>query len=598
MLIRLYSDTSLLVQSVNFVPGINIIYGKYSGDRDSKDINGIGKSSLVRLINFMLLSDSAEKEFAKSKYDFLRSEQHSLTLEFEVNKKKYFIKRTFENTDDILLGSSPQKLTEYKKSEILELLSGILFPVESESVYMQGNRFRSLMQFFIKDDIQAKGRTEAIDFLSFSANAAEKATYNFFLLGLPTKNLISFNEVSKEYKRYSDALKTLQEKLKIESGRTVEEYRSEKIKIEANINTLRKRLSGYNFTDSHKEVEKKLGDIITKINEKSQEYHAVSQKLKNLRESFQLNSDIDTRQIQKLYDEVLDNFGAAVKKTLDEITHFKSEILENRNKFLVQKEREFEESIDQIFKELSKLEEGRSKLLKELNERGVLDKLESTYEALINEQSSLERQNQILIQVDDYNRILSDQEIVLSETRRDILADIQHNQKTLDQLRELFLEILTSAIFIDQENSVGYFDIKVSQQNRKATLPFKIDVTIPKSSSLGQEVLQTIAYDLMIFIHAIDQQRKIPDFLIHDGVFHGMSHKTMVNILNFIYRKHLLLYSKRNFQYIATFSEDEVEIPANKTDLYGQFEFDFDKSKIIIIEDIPAKMLFKRDIRE
>lgn len=597
MLIRLYSDTKLLVQNVDFEPGINIIYGKYSENKEARGINGIGKSSLVRLINYMLLSDSAEKEFNKAKYNFLREENHSLTLEFEANSKKYFINRSFSANKAVYFGDSPNKLDEYEKTELQEVLSGLLFPVTNNEVYIEGNNFRTLMQFFIKDDLQSKSRNEPTNFFSFNPNAIDKAIYNFYLLGLPTKHLINFNEVSKEYTKYKGALKTNAEKLKADTGKSVEEYRSEKLKLESNVRVLKDRLKKYEFNDSHKDIEKKLTEIILKINDKSQEYHALSQKLKNVRDAYQINQHVDTQQIQKIYNEVLANFGSAVKKSLDEIKQFKSEILENRNKFLVSKENELETSIDTIFKDLSKLEGERTLLLKELHEKGALDVLENTYEELIKEQSLVERRNQILVLVDEYNQILSDQEIVISQVKSNISKDIQNTQSSLNELRELFNEILSSALFLNEEDSSGYFDISQTR-NSKINLPFKIDVNIPKSGSLGQEDLKTIAYDIMIFLNAIMKNRSIPNFLIHDGVFGNMSHKTMVNYLNYIYKKHLELFEIKNFQYIVTFSEDAIEIPVNKKELYGQFVFDFDKKKIIELEDTDEKMLFKRNIAQ
>ena len=597
MLIRLYSDTKLLVQNVDFEPGINIIYGKYSEKKEAKGINGIGKSSLVRLINYMLLSDSAEKEFNKAKYNFLRAENHSLTLEFGANDKKHFINRSFSKNNIVYYGYSPNSLDEYEKAELIDVLSGLLFPVANNEIYLEGNKFRTLMQFFIKDDLQNKSRKDPTNFFSFNPTAVDKAIYNFYLLGLPTKQLINFNEISKEYTRYKEALKTNEEKLKADTGKSVEEYRSEKLKLEANVRVLKNRLKKYEFSDSHKDIEKKLSEIILKINDKSQEYHIVSQKLKNLRDSYQINQDIDTQQVQKIYNEVLANFGSAIKKSLDEIQQFKSEILENRNKFLVSREKELETSINAIFKDLSILEGERTLLLKDLHEKGALDKLENTYEELIKEQSLIERQNQILILVDEYNQILSDQEIVLSEVKRDISLEIQNAQSLLNELRELFNEILSSALFLNEEDSSGYFDISLTR-NSKNQLPFKIDVNIPKSGSLGQEDLKAIAYDILIFLNAIIKDRSIPNFLIHDGVFGNMSHKTMVNYLNYIYKKHLELFEIKNFQYIVTFSEDEIEIPVNKIDLYGQFDFDFNDRKIIELEDIDEKMLFKRNITQ
>ncbi|MFI5136891.1 MAG: DUF2326 domain-containing protein, partial [Sphingobacteriales bacterium] len=66
-----------MVKDISFEPGINIVLGKYSGDKEAKGINGIGKSSLVRLINFCFLSASAEKIFIQPKYDFLKKGEHN-----------------------------------------------------------------------------------------------------------------------------------------------------------------------------------------------------------------------------------------------------------------------------------------------------------------------------------------------------------------------------------------------------------------------------------------------------------------------------------------------------------------------------------------
>lgn len=598
MLIRLYSDTNLLVQNIDFEPGINIIYGKYSDKLNAKGINGIGKSSLVRLINYMLLSDTSEKEFSKTKYNFLRAEKHSLTLELEFDRKKYFIRRHFITNNIIYFGFTPNELDEFNKQEVIITLSNILFPITDNEIYIAGNKFRTLMQFFIKDDIQNKTRKDPTNFFTFVPNAIDKSIYNFYLLGLSTKHLYSFSEVAREYSQYKDALKTNEEKLRADTGYSIEEYRSERLKLEANVNILKERIREYDFKDTHKDAERKISNVIAKINSKSQEYHILSQKLKNVRDSYQLNQEVDTLQVQKIYNEVIANFGSAIKKTLDEIQQFKAEIILNRTKFLVTKEKELEHSIDSIFKDLSKLESERTSLLKVMKEDGALDKLQNTYEELVREQGLVERQNQILAQVDEYNRILSDQEIVLSEIKRDISDDIQKSEKLLNDLRLLFNEILSSALFLNEEDSSGYFDISISRSNKKNDLPFKIDINVPKSGSLGQEDLKTIAYDILIFLNAVGKDRSIPNFLIHDGVFGNMSHKTMVNYLNYINRKHLELYETKNFQYIVTFSEDEIEIPVDKKNLYGEFNFDFNKKKIIELEDIDNKMLFKRNISQ
>ncbi len=88
---RLYSETGLF-DEVKFKEGLNIILGKYSSTQ--KEINGIGKSTLIRLVDYCLLSQTAKNKFFNVKtFPFLDS--HNVVLEFYMQNEIYFIKRWF-----------------------------------------------------------------------------------------------------------------------------------------------------------------------------------------------------------------------------------------------------------------------------------------------------------------------------------------------------------------------------------------------------------------------------------------------------------------------------------------------------------------------
>lgn len=598
MLNRLFSETNLLLKDINFEHGINIVLGKYSGDKDAKGINGIGKSSVIRLINYVLLSDTAEKTFNQPKYNFLRDEEHSITLEFTIKNKKHFVKRNFAESDTVLIGKTPKSFHEYTKQDAIILLGNLFFPVENTEVVIMGNKYRTLLQFFVKDDLHNIQRIDPLDFFNFPINATDKAIYNFYLLNIPTTALWTYADVSKEYKQYKDTLTGLTSKVLADTGKGIEEFKTEKIKIELKIDQLRESLKTYNFTITHKEIEIKLSEIIGKINDRSQQYQELSSQLKKIRESYQYNQDIDTKQIQKIYNETISHFGNIVAKTIEEIKRFKSELLDNRNKYLLERENELQKEIDKTFGDLAKLEQSRSSIFLTLKEKGALDKIEATYEKLIEEKSLLEKNMQIVLQVDEIGTILTNTEVALSEIKRDIITTITSHEKNIQSLRTAFQEILQTAIFLNEDAGSGYFGLSPEPNSRKNSLPFKLEVNIPKADALGQERLKIIAYDLMIFLMNIQRKRTLPDFLIHDGVFHGIAHDRIVNILNYVYSKHLKLFAqKHQFQYIVTFNENEIETPNGKESTYGEMSFDWKQNVCIQLEDTPNKMLFKRDFK-
>jgi uncharacterized protein YydD (DUF2326 family) len=594
MLIQLYSDTNLLVQPFKFEPGLNIILGKYSDDKENKGINGIGKSSLVRLIDFALLSNSAEKRFLHTKYDFLRKENHTITLEFKSQDNTYFVKRTFRKGDDILFGENLNRLEGYTKAELRKILTNKLFPFSNDDIFFQGERYGTLMDFFIKDDLENQQRVDPLNFSSGTRSQTSKAIFNFFLLGLPTKDILRYEELLNEHNEFSKTAKGLKNKIKTDQGKSIEEFKSDRIKIEQNIELLERSLKDYKFLENYKNLEKDLIEITAKINDHLKNYHSLNRKLKKIKETFQYNQSVDIKEIRKLYNEVLSTFGNMVSKTLDEITTFKKEILENRNKFLIAKEQEFHKSIDKVLGEISTLEQERSKLYKKLEEKGALESITNTYEQLTLEKTRLAGNLKILEELDGLQEMMGNLHVSISEVKRDILAVLKQNESVINDLRGLFLEILQNAIFLEDDNPSGYYDISPKPDSPRNQLPFKVEVEIPKADALGQSRLKIVAYDLMVFLKNINEGRIFPCFLIHDGVYHGISLNTKIKALNFMYHQHL---AKPYFQYITTFNEDEIYIPEEKTELVGSFDFDMDNVVIAEFTDNPGGMIFKRDFK-
>ena len=235
MLQSLYSDTGLFSQRFDFKPGINVILGKYSDNKERLGINGIGKSSLIRLINYCFLSQTAEKIFSNAKYNFLREDRHNIILQFSILGKSYFIKRTFKKKGDVLFGDSIDSLQKFEKDELKRVLVNKFFPFENDEVFFEGKRFGTLIEFFIKDDIENQKRIDPLVFSKGIRNEIQKAIFNFFLLNLPTKNLIQFEDLTKEYKGFSQTISGLEDNVKINTGKSIEEFKSERINIEKNI---------------------------------------------------------------------------------------------------------------------------------------------------------------------------------------------------------------------------------------------------------------------------------------------------------------------------------------------------------------------------
>ena len=114
---------------------------------------------------------------------------------------------------------------------------------------------------------------------------------------------------------------------------------------------------------------------------------------------------------------------------------------------------------------------------------------------------------------------------------------------------------------------------------------------MPRGSSLGKGRFKILAFDLMMFISSIPSSFNFPSFLIHDGVMHGIAHKTRINFLNYVNEK---LSGIKNAQYIITINEDEIIFPKDG-EISANLNFDLSEKTIVTLEDDPSRMLLGKE---
>ena len=588
LLKRLYSETDLF-DEVTFKPGINIILGKYSENRKGEGVNGIGKSTLIRLIDFALLSDSTQKSgfFSPKNYPFL--ENHDFTLEFSMDNDVYRIKRYLNDPSIVHFGEVDGELIEYSEKERRAILGNRFFCSHDYQGHIDNKWFRKLMRFFVKDDVNHHERNDPLNFLYPRARKSTLLVYNLYLLGLPNTNAHIFDDLQQKMSKLRGAAKELEKKMEEDTGKKVEEFKLDLTHIEARIRSLQTALADYKFLETYKDVEDRLIKLATLISQKLGVYNTLRKRLESYQESYRLRLEVNVEKVKSLYSEVNAELAQFVDRTLDEVIQFRKSIAESRKKFLVERERLLQAEIGQTLKDISEMEQERSSLYTFLEEREALDSIKHTYEQLIDEKARMERTMATIDNLQSIEKSIADIQMEISSAIRKIIADVEQGKDKIAELHSLFSEILESAVLVDESIEGSYFDVSATADRRS---PLNISIGVPKSQSLGKSRFRILMYDLTVFLNIVQSQRRLPHFLVHDGVFHGVGRKTVVNTLNYIYSQHL---RQHNFQYIITANEEELYIPPEERAVRGDYNFDWKEMKIAEYEDIPEKMIFRRN---
>jgi len=94
---------------------------------------------------------------------------------------------------------------------------------------------------------------------------------------------------------------------------------------------------------------------------------------------------------------------------------------------------------------------------------------------------------------------------------------------------------------------------------------------------------------LTLFFHGVFDERILPRFLIHDGLYNGVDKSQFVSTMNILND-----FSKKyRFQYIFTANEDDIWIDKSKSEQYGVL--DIDLNEMSVAEYSESSKIFNRD---
>ena len=583
---EIYSENGLF-DKVKFHSGVNLIIGQYfkrgPGKELEGNVNGVGKSTLVRLIDFTLLAESVAREhFDIKRHQFLK--EHSVTLRFHSKNRNYEIKRYFDDPRKPYFGENSDELTQYDIEVLRRILGGIFFKPPVQSDDFDPKWFRDLMHFFVKDDIDSHERLDPLNFVDRSKRKFQYYSYNELLMGLPFNSTLKFDKLSEEKK----SLNTQKNDLKVsleESGTSIEKINSELFRLESKIRNLESGVKQFKFFTTYEQVNKELLEISDQINELVRKYREATKRLDEYKKSYDLKKEIDEEKVVRLYKELNESLSNYVKRTLNEVLEFRIELAKNRSRFVKEREIEVTNEISNVSTIIKEKENTRSRLYNILDSKGELNDITATYEQLLRERT---RQEHLYDQISSIEKIetkLGETGTKIAETINEINEDISSNAEKTRDLISLFDEIISHTI--PEASNESVFNIR---PRTNVTSPLVVTLNIPKEEALGNTRFKIVAYDLTLFLNMVINRYDYPNFLIHDGVFHGVGLKTIIRTLNHVEEKSRVYQS---LQYIVTANEGELIQTPEERQKYGDYNFDLQSKIIAQYNDSEKGMIFK-----
>lgn len=551
-LVKIYANKNF--KNIEFNPKFNVVLAIINDKLNKKDTHNLGKTSLIHVINFILLGSFNKKIFDNKVFQgvvfygelalndgrflILRREIDTNTkISFKINDRKsngFIIPESWDE-ENLAFDKSRKKLNEYLGFDVVPNYD-----------------YRKSITYFL--------RTQQ-DFLDvykldkFKGKHIDWKPFVFELLGYDSNLIIKKLSLEDDIDKKKGIIKVLKEEalINIEDRDKLAGLRDiKKQDLEVALQTIDK----FNFFEQDKTLNKELIEQLDdKIQLLNTERYRLAYEINKIEESLSnLSQEINILDLEELYKDAELYFPKELKKDFSDLIKFNEAISKDRKKYLTENLEDLKIQNASVNKELKTLESEKSEKLAFLTEKDSYEKFK-TYQKQL---SKLEAE---IARIDDKIRAV-DQSLEIEEQIQEIHVQVETavtairdavNKREHAEINRIFNNIIydilgTNALISIQQNKQGNIEYSADYQNPADLL------TTSEAQGTTYKKLLCMAFDLALLIHY--RNRSFFRFAYHDGILEGLDDRIKIRLLN----KVKSICEEYDLQYILSLIDSDIPI--------------------------------------
>ena len=311
MIYKVYADNENF-NNVEFSNGLNIVLGvKTETSNDTDTMNGVGKTTLLEIIDFCLGSKNDKNSYLK-KIDEIKDWTFSIEMDFF--NSVFTISRNIEFSKKIYIEGSVNDLPfvpekekgkyYFKLNDWRKYLGSYLFNLNSHSRFSPS--FRSLISYFIRK--RPESFIKPFEHHSKQLNWDVQVN-NAYLLGLNWKCASNFQSIKENLKEIKKSLKKFDKT-------TLGEMETKKINLENELFTKNENLSSFKIHKNYDEIENRANQLSDELSYLSNSNMVLKRKLDKYLDSISNEVPPKNDLLGELYHEINDMFNLRTKKNI------------------------------------------------------------------------------------------------------------------------------------------------------------------------------------------------------------------------------------------------------------------------------------------
>ncbi len=501
---QLYANKGF--KNIVFNDGLNLVLAKVTKKLDlNKDSHNLGKTTLIAVIDFMLLKEVKEEHIFKTHQEKFLG--YIFYLEIMLNNGEYLtIRRAVDaptkisfkitKTSDNLLNeeSWDNKNIGFDKS-VVALNEYLAFDVLKQWTHRKSITYFLRSQNDYNDVFQLSKFSKGKDI--------DWKPFMFDLLGFNGSLLTEKYDADNKILEQKTFINRIKNDFAVDAGEVDKIRGAIDLKIEDR-DKLQSEIDNFNFYQQERNLNKELiEEIETQISEYNSAEYNLEFDLEKTKQSFSQNISFDIKQIKRIYEEVKIFLPDNLVKDYQSLEDFNKRITEERNKYLEEKVVILTEQLKDIRDSLKHYNEKRNQILSVLMDKDSFSKFKSYQIDLTKIEGEISRLEEKLNSIDKIailNETTSNLTAGLDELIKEINAQITANDsKIYTEIRRVFRNIFkyivnAPAIIFMRQNKEGNIEFKV-----EITRENEMDVTAEDRGNSYKKML-CISFDLSVLV--------------------------------------------------------------------------------------------------
>ena len=513
MILRVWSDLENF-RETRFGPGMNVVIADRSEDASqTESTNGLGKTTLIRIIQFCLGSDLAKDKVLN--HPDLKGVLFGLDFEFEGEIVEVTRKTSGEGgqvtvssnflegilLDDTQDDGSSKSITidDWRRLLTVRLLGR--GGMGSSLTEVKRPTFREVAYYYMR-----LGKAAFVDPKQvFQGQSAYSMRLNVaYLLGLnwsAQKTLQAKRDESAEVVKAIKVLKAA-ETNEIDSLGDLE---ADRVVLEEAIKKRRAEVGDFNVLEDYRELEEQLVKTDRHLHDLINANHSDTRLLDNYRISAQETPDADASRPLSVLRDAGAIFKEGALKAIEEVSEFHKQVYRNRKSFLDSEISKLKSQISTRTEEIRETTDQKSKLLNVLSNSGALDSLVELQQSLTNMTGDLEALKSRIDERKKFDRRKDELAVQITSTRALLKNDLEDRREAVDEAVGLFARY-TKHLY----GKPARLAIEVK------TAGYGFNITIERDGSEGVEQMVVFCFDLMVATLRA-RRRDSFDTLVHDS---------------------------------------------------------------------------------